>query len=177
MLISLAWASDKTSLIDMPEASSNLKAHWLAKDDVISLLIGSQGAGMEGGDGAERSAREWWRRRRGGMERESNWEGRCRPAFGWWFLRTVLRALPIRLGIFRRRENRCHVSGSLGVASDTRESHARLQAWGASSANASVTVSVFLRCLKCCRVSTERWRLNQCRSRVSPRCRGDLGRF
>ncbi len=38
----------------MREASSNLKAHWLVKDDVITLLIGSLGAGMEGG-GAVRS--------------------------------------------------------------------------------------------------------------------------
>lgn len=33
----------------MQAASSNLKAHWLVKDDVITLLIGSSGAGKEGG--------------------------------------------------------------------------------------------------------------------------------
>ncbi len=145
MLISLVWAPDKTSLIDMREAFSNLKAHWLVKDDVTTLLIGPSGAGMEGGRWGAKCEGVMEEETRG-MEQERNWEGRCRPAFGWWFLRTVLRVLLICLGIFLRRENRCHVSGSLGVASDTRESHARLQAWGASSANASVTVSVFLRC-------------------------------
>lgn len=33
----------------MQEASSNLKAHWLVKDDVITLLIGSLAAGKEEG--------------------------------------------------------------------------------------------------------------------------------
>lgn len=53
----------------MQEASSNLKAHWLVKDDVITLLIGSSGAGMEVGGGEEQSARE------GVMEEETRRNG------------------------------------------------------------------------------------------------------
>jgi len=56
----------------MREASSNLKAHWLVKDDVITLLIGSSdtwiGGRGERGAKCEGVMEEETR----GMERESN---------------------------------------------------------------------------------------------------------
>lgn len=151
MLISLAWAPDKMSHIDIQAASSNLKAHWLVKDDVITLLIGSSGAGKEGGQCASKV------RGSDGAGDEGGWSGRvieredADQLLGGGFCE--LWYLPCRSvwGYFVTVRTTVMWAAAWALPR-IRESHARLQAWGASSANASVTVSVFSRCtcLKCC---------------------------
>lgn len=179
MLISLAWAPDKMSHIDIQAASSNLKAHWLVKDDVITLLIGSSGAGKEGGRCASKV------RGSDGAGDEGGWSGRvieredadqllgggfcelwylpCRSVWGYFVTvrTTVMWAAAWALPRIRER-------ATPAFRHEAPHLQTHLWLWVSSQ-----DVPVW----NVAGDSNERWHLNPCRNWVSPRCRGDLGVF